>query len=135
MDERDEPALGKPLPRADEAVIDPRKLTDYTLDPTNSRGRHKAEVFRVALRIERADWRYLRGAILETLPLNPVTSVRRAERPAGVTTYGVVLPVTGLNGQTRLVITTWKLVAGLPHLTGARVAKKRAQPPPDGTTL
>ena len=130
-----EPRLGEPLPNADRAFIEPRKLTEYTLDPTNSRGRHKAEVFRVALHIERADWRYLRTAILEALPRNPVTSVRRPARPAEVTTYGVVLPVTGLNGQTRLVITTWKFVDGRPHLTGARVAKKRAQQPRDGTTL
>lgn len=52
------------LPNAENAVIDVRKLVDYALDPTNSRGQHKARVFKSALgfTIDNAD--ELRDAIL-----------------------------------------------------------------------
>jgi hypothetical protein len=34
----DEPRVGHPLPRAEEAFIDPDKLARYSLDPGNPRG-------------------------------------------------------------------------------------------------
>jgi hypothetical protein len=124
----DEPPLGHPLPRAREAYIDPRKLRDYSLDPENPGGRHKAVVFRSALGIAKGDWRYLHGAILEALAEHRVSSVRNAWAPRRLPTYGVVIPIAGLNGRTRLVITAWKMIGGRPELTSARVAKTRDQP-------
>jgi hypothetical protein len=53
------------LPRGDEAIVDPRKLTDYVLSPTHPRGRHKARVFESALRLAQKDADLLRTALLE----------------------------------------------------------------------
>ena len=52
------PHDGLPMPalrNADSAVIDPRKLLDYILDPTNPQGRHKARVFKRALGCDRSN--------------------------------------------------------------------------------
>lgn len=53
------------LPNAENAAIDIRKLVEYALDPTNSKGRHKARVFKASLGITSADAINLRDAILE----------------------------------------------------------------------
>ena len=52
------------LPNADHAYLDIRKLTEYILDPTDPRGRHKARVFRSSLCITVADAEVLRSIIL-----------------------------------------------------------------------
>jgi hypothetical protein len=130
-----EPRIGEPLPRADEAIIPRAKLADYALDPNNPKGGHKATVFKRTLAIEQDDWEYLRHAILAALPDHRVVSVRRAERPDGVTTFAVVVPICGLNGRTLPVLTAWKLVGGRPLLTSARVAKGRSRRSSKGSTL
>jgi hypothetical protein len=48
------------LPNAEHAFVDIRKLTDYLLDPTHHRGRHKARVFRAAFGIGQGDAEWLR---------------------------------------------------------------------------
>jgi hypothetical protein len=53
------------LPYADRALADLRKLADYCLDPTHSRGRHKARVFRTTLGIGRDDAPWLQKEILD----------------------------------------------------------------------
>jgi hypothetical protein len=131
----EQPRLGEPLPRADEAIIDRRKLVNYALDPTHPRGRHKAVVFKAELAIDAENWRYLRDRILEALPDYPVSSIQLPDRPEKATTFGVVIPVTGLNGRVALVISAWRLADGRPHLTAARVAKKRVQTADDRSTL
>lgn len=37
------------LPNGDRAIVDPRKVTDYCLNPDHDDGKHKAHVFRDAL--------------------------------------------------------------------------------------
>ena len=37
------------LKNAARAIIDPRKLTDYLLNPHNERGMHKARIFQATL--------------------------------------------------------------------------------------
>lgn len=37
------------LPNAEKAYVDERKLSQYALDPSHPRGRHKARLFRAAL--------------------------------------------------------------------------------------
>jgi hypothetical protein len=133
--DEEEPAIGRALPRADEAVIDPAKLVDYALDPTHPRGRHKAVVFNLALGIQQRDWAYLRDRILEALPHHPVSGVRRPERPHQRTTWEVLVPVRGLNGRVLLVVTAWWMVAGRPELESTRVVRKRHQPDGKRTTL
>jgi hypothetical protein len=53
------------LPNGDQAVVDPRKLTDYCLSSTHPVGRHKAAVFRAALGWTVADAVLLRAMLLD----------------------------------------------------------------------
>jgi hypothetical protein len=130
-----EPRLGEPLPHADRAFIDAAKLIRYSLDPENPHGRHKAAVFKAVLQIEKSDWEYLRDAILDVLGSHPVSSVRQADRPEKLPTFGVRLPVRGKNGRWGVVITAWKIVDGRPELASARMAKRPARRPDDGSTI
>jgi hypothetical protein len=41
------------LPLGNDAIIDPRKLTDYCLSPDHDDGQHKAQLFRVLLGLTR----------------------------------------------------------------------------------
>ena len=52
------------LPNGDRAILDLRKLVDYCLNSTHSRGRHKARVFREALGMGRAEAAELRALLL-----------------------------------------------------------------------
>ena len=130
----DEPRLGRPLPRAEQARIDPAKLLRYVLDPDSVQGRGKAAVFESVLGIRKRDWRYLSARILEALPAYPVSSVRPADGEK-VATFGVHIPVKGLRGRDAFVITAWRIVDGTPELTSARVAKRRWQAKEGGSTL
>ena len=58
------------LPNNDQAILDIRKIEDYCLNPAHPRGRHKAQVFRRALGIERADAAWLRGVLLDAVRHN-----------------------------------------------------------------
>lgn len=53
-----------PLPNADRAVVDLRKLADYCLSPAHPVGRHKAAVFRAALGLTADDADALRNLLL-----------------------------------------------------------------------
>jgi hypothetical protein len=54
-----------PLPNADRAVVDMRKLEDYCLDPTHPRGKHKARVFSSVLDLTQENAEQLRAALLD----------------------------------------------------------------------
>lgn len=41
------------LPHGENAIIDPRKLTDYSLSPDHDDGKHKAQLFRDVLGLTR----------------------------------------------------------------------------------
>lgn len=101
-------AVGSVLPAAERAIIERRKLESYLLDPSHGDGRHKARVFRSALGIAAADWRYLNDAILAAVRDAPVSAV--VPTPYG-SRCTVVLPIQGLNGQRHDVVTGW-LVTG-----------------------
>ena len=53
------------IPEAGRAVLDISKLEDYCLDRRHLRCRHKAQMFRSALGLDRSDAEWLRGALLE----------------------------------------------------------------------
>ncbi len=55
------------IPNADHAVIDIRKLQDYTLNPGHRLGRHKARLFEALLGIHREDAAALRTILLEVV--------------------------------------------------------------------
>jgi len=89
------------------------------LDPGHGDGRHKARVFRSALGIEAAEWRYLQRAILAGVSDAPISAIV-------ATPYGfrctVVLPILGLNGRRHDVLTAWLVDGeGPPRLITAYV--------------
>jgi hypothetical protein len=51
------------LPNPENAVVDVRKLRDYCLSPEHPRGKHKAQVFSVALGLGTDDAEELREAV------------------------------------------------------------------------
>jgi hypothetical protein len=52
------------LPGGDRAMVELAKLTDYCLDETHPRGRHKARVFAARLGLGRSDAALLRAELL-----------------------------------------------------------------------
>lgn len=56
-----------PVPNAESAILDIRKIADYCLSPAHPRGRHNARVFRDALGLNRDDAGWLRAALLDGL--------------------------------------------------------------------
>jgi len=70
------------LPRAEEAVVDPRKLRDYCLNPNHPGGKHKARVFRSALGLTRGDGPELREAILQA-------AQQQEAQPTRTDSYGI----------------------------------------------
>jgi hypothetical protein len=55
------------LPNAERAVIDIRKLRDYSLSPTHPEGKHKARVFLEKLGLTANDAERLRELIVEAI--------------------------------------------------------------------
>ncbi|WP_017298181.1 DUF6883 domain-containing protein [Nodosilinea nodulosa] len=55
------------LPNAGEVYIDLEKLRDYSLNPTHSRGKHKARLFAAILGLTSSDTEVLRAYILQAL--------------------------------------------------------------------
>ena len=55
------------LPRAQDAILDLRKIEDYCLSPSHPRGRHKARLFRELLGIETSDAEWLRTTLLDAV--------------------------------------------------------------------
>jgi hypothetical protein len=110
--------VGDPLPHPEQAIVEDRKLRDYALNADHERGGPKARLFYSVLDIGHQDWSYLREEILRMLAEGRVRDVK--PNPF-TTTYGVVLPVRGLNGRVAPVITAWMLHAGVPRLVSVRV--------------
>ena len=53
------------LPNGERAIVDPRKLREYCLNPDNARCRHKARVFAATLGITATEASQLREKLLE----------------------------------------------------------------------
>ncbi len=51
------------LPNGDKAIIDPRKLMDYSLNPDHDDGKHKALLFHALLGISRENGQVLLDAL------------------------------------------------------------------------
>ncbi|MFZ1427888.1 MAG: DUF6883 domain-containing protein [Geminicoccaceae bacterium] len=107
------------LRNADRAVIDPRKLTDYVLDPNSPQGRHKARVFKRALGYDRSNHLGLLASIRKGILTQEAWMI-------GTTAHGelwqVDLPIIGPGGAAS-VRTGWTPEEGsdVPRLTTAYV--------------
>lgn len=97
-----------PLPNADRAILDLRKIEDYCLSPAHPRGRHKARVFREALGLSRNDAQWLRSALLDGLVQNEAEEV--ASDNLG-RRWRVDVPVAR-HGRQVMVRTIWILRSG-----------------------
>src|SRR5437764_14481868 len=53
------------LPNGDKAILDPRKLTDYTLSPEHDDGKHKARLFQELLGVSLENAHLLLAALKE----------------------------------------------------------------------
>jgi hypothetical protein len=56
-----------PIPHAERAVVDIRKLRDYCLNPTHDEGQHKARLFATALGMTADDAEDLRTLLLQAV--------------------------------------------------------------------
>ncbi|MBI4785567.1 MAG: hypothetical protein HY782_00755 [Chloroflexi bacterium] len=95
--------MSKPLPNADQAQIDPRKLRDYALNLEHESGRYKAEFF-AQIGYAAENWQQLERDIRDQHLTQPAT-------PGKPSSFGNKFTITaqlqGPNGATRQVTTVW----------------------------
>ena len=97
------------LPNYAIAVIPRSKLEEYALNPAHEDGQHKARLFKSILGFEKADWQKLEKLILDELPYHGAVLTREDKWGKF---YSVSLPIVGLNGNTAVVQTIWKIATG-----------------------
>lgn len=61
------------LPNGDQAIVPLEKLTDYSLNPEHTTGKHKARVFKAALGLTLDDAPFLRGELLDFVKTHEAT--------------------------------------------------------------
>ena len=66
-----------PMPHAERAVVDIRKLRDYCLNPMHDEGQHKARVFAAALGMTANDAEELRDFLLQAVKTTDAQLGRR----------------------------------------------------------
>lgn len=95
--------MSSSIPNPERAVIDPRKLRDYALNPTHESGRFKAAFF-AQMGYAAADWRWLERDIRQqhlTQPAEPGQPSPFGQK------YIITAPLVGLTGEVRQVTTVW----------------------------
>lgn len=91
------------------ALIDPRKLTEYALNPQAPRGRHKALVFARVLGYTRDNY----GLLLQQLEVQaPEAEVHLHSQDAFGRRYTADVPIEGPTGQRAIVRTGWLVPTG-----------------------
>ena len=88
--------------------IDPRKFTEYVLNPEHPRGKHKARMFKRLLGYTKANYEILQAQIeKQILKCDAIAGKadKRGQR------YTVDLVIQGLEGQKALVRTGWLVAA------------------------
>ncbi len=117
---RSNPVLMK-LPNAEAALIDIRKLRDYSLNPEHDRGKHKALLFLAILGLGESDVEELQTLILEAIQVHEAVT-------AGADDYGqrytVDFPVER-NLNTAIVRTAWIIrpSENFPRLTSCYIRR------------
>lgn len=104
------------LPNAENAIIDPKKLTEYALNPDHPKGKNKAKVFESALGYNRSNADDLINQIYEKLPSCEAELGKLDEFGQR---YTIDIPITGPNGNTVNVRTGWiiKTDSDIPNMT------------------
>ena len=70
-------AYRMPIPHAERAVVDIRKLRDYCLNPRHDEGQHKARLFATALGMTAEDAEDLRALLLQAVKTSDAQVGRR----------------------------------------------------------
>ena len=91
------------LPNAEKAIIDPRKLRDYALNPDHSSGGYKAAFF-AQMGYTRKEWQQLERDIRAQHLNHPARPGKPS--PHG-TKYTITAPLQGPEGAARQVTTVW----------------------------
>ncbi len=104
------------LLNAEHAVVDYRKLSTYSLDPTHPTGGHKARVFQSALGYNPTNADVLGARVQEgvlSAPAKMLDPINFGQKMA------VDMPILGINGKTATVRTGWIYETGslVPRLT------------------
>lgn len=98
-----------PLPNMESAKVDPRKLTDYALNPEHPVGGNKTKVFESALGYNKSNADALMKQVQEKLPQSEAV-LGKADQYGQ--RYTVDMQITGPNGNTATVRTGWMLKPG-----------------------
>jgi len=110
------------LPNADQAIVDIKKLSDYSLNALHPEGKHKARVFATTLGFSASDARRLRALILTAISTEEATrgvADEHGER------YIVDFATEGLRGMVN-IRTAWIIDRGeiAPRLVSCYVKRK-----------
>lgn len=92
------------LPNFEKATIDPKKLTEYALNPEHPVGGNKAKVFESVLGYNKSNWEQLAQQVQEKLPQSEAIS--KGSNGFGEL-YQVDMNITGSTGRSALVRTGW----------------------------
>lgn len=104
------------IPNVESAIINPKKLTEYALNPNHPVGGNKAKVFESALGYNQSNADDLMRQIYKKLPSSEAVLGKLDEYGQR---YTVDIPITGPNGNTVNVRTGWIIKTGsdIPELT------------------
>jgi hypothetical protein len=95
---------GAPLVNVDRAVFLPRKLTDYSLDPTHASGGPKSARWEIKLGVTKDHADLVEKQVMTWLKHSPALIGKSDEQGER---FNVYVPVTGPNGKTVDVMTAW----------------------------
>lgn len=101
--------IGNAIPNFSKATIDPRKLTDYALNPNHPVGGNKAKVFESALGYNQSNASQLMKQIQKNLA-NTLATLGKADQYGQ--RYTVDILIKGANGKTATVRTEWIIKSG-----------------------
>jgi hypothetical protein len=105
------------LPNGANAVVDIRKLGDYCLSPSHSRGKHKARVFASVLGLSAADAAALRDFLLQAAATQDAI-------PEEADVFGQRYVLDAVwPGSSAVIRSSWIILAGegFPRLTSCYV--------------
>ena len=109
-------AIDNAIPNVESATINPKKLTEYALNPNHPVGGNKAKVFESALGYNQSNADDLMRQIYEKLPSSEAVVGKLDQYGQR---YTVDIPIMGPNGNTVNVRTGWitKTGSDIPELT------------------
>lgn len=111
------------LPNAENAVIDPRKLTGYVLNSHHEKGKHKALLFEQILGYKNDNYALLSEQIARLIKFADCFEIKTTEFG---TLYQADMTIEGLQGQKAGVRTGWIIREGenYPRLTTIYLRKR-----------